>query len=233
MSATIVGTYRAMAFNNAWANHRLLAACARLTQEEFEAARTGFFPEHQGDAQPHPDRRLVLRRWPRGRLARPEGVGQPDALRHGGGPAARAGGRRSAAHCRLRCPDGAIAWRHCAPEPRYARPDRAPRPVAPASVPAPDPSSRPGPCHALGDATEAAPARRVLFRGRGAAARLGVCGAWMDRRDGVGASEAPASRASPDRGPSTGSVCPMLQRGSLLAGQHGSRVDHVAQTCSP
>ena len=44
MSATIVETYRAMAFNNAWANHRLLAACARLTQEEFEAARTGFFP---------------------------------------------------------------------------------------------------------------------------------------------------------------------------------------------
>jgi len=44
MSASIVGTYRAMAFNNAWANHRLLAACAGLTQEEFEAARTGFFP---------------------------------------------------------------------------------------------------------------------------------------------------------------------------------------------
>jgi uncharacterized damage-inducible protein DinB len=33
-----------MAYNNAWANHRLLAACARLTQEEFTAARTGFFP---------------------------------------------------------------------------------------------------------------------------------------------------------------------------------------------
>jgi len=44
MSATFVGTYRAMARNNAWANHRLLAACARLTQDELEAARTGFFP---------------------------------------------------------------------------------------------------------------------------------------------------------------------------------------------
>ena len=44
MSASIVETYRAMAFNNAWANHRLLAACARLTHAEFEAARTGFFP---------------------------------------------------------------------------------------------------------------------------------------------------------------------------------------------
>ena len=34
----------AEAFNNAWANHRLLGACARLTQADFEAPRTGFFP---------------------------------------------------------------------------------------------------------------------------------------------------------------------------------------------
>jgi len=33
-----------MAANNAWANHRLLAACARLSQDEFAAARTSFFP---------------------------------------------------------------------------------------------------------------------------------------------------------------------------------------------
>jgi uncharacterized damage-inducible protein DinB len=32
------------AYNNAWANHRLLRACCRLTQEEFAAARTSFFP---------------------------------------------------------------------------------------------------------------------------------------------------------------------------------------------
>ena len=36
--------YRAMARNNAWANHRLLTACARLTPDEFTAAQTGFFP---------------------------------------------------------------------------------------------------------------------------------------------------------------------------------------------
>ena len=36
-----------MACNNAWANHRLLLACAALTQEEFEAQRTGFFPSIQ------------------------------------------------------------------------------------------------------------------------------------------------------------------------------------------
>jgi uncharacterized damage-inducible protein DinB len=36
--------YRTMAYNNAWANHRLLAACAGLSQAEFIAPRTGFFP---------------------------------------------------------------------------------------------------------------------------------------------------------------------------------------------
>ena len=36
--------YRAMAHNNAWANHRLLTACARLSPDEFTAKRTGFFP---------------------------------------------------------------------------------------------------------------------------------------------------------------------------------------------
>jgi uncharacterized damage-inducible protein DinB len=33
-----------MAANNAWANHRLLTACARLSQEDFIATRTSFFP---------------------------------------------------------------------------------------------------------------------------------------------------------------------------------------------
>jgi len=36
--------YRAMAYNNGWANHRLLGACARLSQAEFAAPRIGFFP---------------------------------------------------------------------------------------------------------------------------------------------------------------------------------------------
>ena len=35
---------RALARNNAWANHRLLNTVARLPQAEFEAERTGFFP---------------------------------------------------------------------------------------------------------------------------------------------------------------------------------------------
>ena len=32
------------AYNNAWANHRLLEACSRLSPEEFAARRTSFFP---------------------------------------------------------------------------------------------------------------------------------------------------------------------------------------------
>lgn len=34
----------AQACNNAWANHRLLSACAGLTEAELVAPRTGFFP---------------------------------------------------------------------------------------------------------------------------------------------------------------------------------------------
>jgi len=47
MPASLVQTYRAFAYNNAWANHRLLSSCADLNQEDFEANRTGFFPSLQ------------------------------------------------------------------------------------------------------------------------------------------------------------------------------------------
>jgi uncharacterized damage-inducible protein DinB len=33
-----------MAYQNAWANHRLLTACGKLSQDDFVAARTSFFP---------------------------------------------------------------------------------------------------------------------------------------------------------------------------------------------
>jgi len=36
--------YRAMAYNNGWANHRLLSACERLSPADFTAPRVGFFP---------------------------------------------------------------------------------------------------------------------------------------------------------------------------------------------
>jgi len=47
MPVGFVQTYRAFAYNNAWANHRLLTACANLSQAEFEAERTGYFPSLQ------------------------------------------------------------------------------------------------------------------------------------------------------------------------------------------
>jgi uncharacterized damage-inducible protein DinB len=36
--------FATLAYNNAWSNHRLLAACARLSQDDFVAPRTSFFP---------------------------------------------------------------------------------------------------------------------------------------------------------------------------------------------
>jgi uncharacterized damage-inducible protein DinB len=47
MPASLLQTLRAMAYNNAWANHRLLSACAALAQDEFKAPRVGFFPSIQ------------------------------------------------------------------------------------------------------------------------------------------------------------------------------------------
>ncbi len=47
MTASLVQSFRAFAYNNAWSNHRLLTACAALDQAAFEAERTGFFPSLQ------------------------------------------------------------------------------------------------------------------------------------------------------------------------------------------
>jgi uncharacterized damage-inducible protein DinB len=44
MKPSLCLTFRAQAYNNAWANHRLLAACGRLDAEALAAPRTGFFP---------------------------------------------------------------------------------------------------------------------------------------------------------------------------------------------
>jgi len=42
--STLAHHFYTMAANNAWANHRLLTACARLSQQDFTATRTSFFP---------------------------------------------------------------------------------------------------------------------------------------------------------------------------------------------
>jgi uncharacterized damage-inducible protein DinB len=41
---SLVGHFRAMARNNAWANHRLLTACMALGSVGFSAPRVSFFP---------------------------------------------------------------------------------------------------------------------------------------------------------------------------------------------
>jgi uncharacterized damage-inducible protein DinB len=44
MSSGLTHHLATMAYNNAWANHRLLKACGELSQADFEARRTSFFP---------------------------------------------------------------------------------------------------------------------------------------------------------------------------------------------
>ena len=41
---TLAHHFVTMAYNNAWSNQRLLAACGQLSQEEFVAPRTSFLP---------------------------------------------------------------------------------------------------------------------------------------------------------------------------------------------
>jgi uncharacterized damage-inducible protein DinB len=44
MRSTLSHHFATMAYNNAWSNHRLLNACAKLSQSDFAAARVSFFP---------------------------------------------------------------------------------------------------------------------------------------------------------------------------------------------
>src|SRR6266702_1166806 len=44
MSNLLSRHFLSMAYNNAWANHRLLKACALLSQADFVTHRTSFFP---------------------------------------------------------------------------------------------------------------------------------------------------------------------------------------------
>ncbi len=44
MTTALAHHFYTQACNNAWANHRLLRACAQMSQAEFAAARVSFFP---------------------------------------------------------------------------------------------------------------------------------------------------------------------------------------------
>jgi len=43
-TAGLAGHFRGMARNNVWSNHRLYTACAALSESEYKAERTSFFP---------------------------------------------------------------------------------------------------------------------------------------------------------------------------------------------
>src|SRR3546814_20896828 len=44
MAEMTIELQRRFARNNAWSNHRLLKACGALSEAEYKAARTSFFP---------------------------------------------------------------------------------------------------------------------------------------------------------------------------------------------
>jgi uncharacterized damage-inducible protein DinB len=48
--ASLAHHFLTMAYNNAWANHRLLKACAQLSPDEFAARRASFFPSIKATA---------------------------------------------------------------------------------------------------------------------------------------------------------------------------------------
>ena len=146
--------YRAMAFNNLWANHRLLTACAALSQAEWVAPRTGFFPSLRATL----NHILIIdhfyvdameggtlgpaawaNREPCATLPRASGRAGGD------GPAPDRRGRGGGRGCRQR---RARADRQRAS--RRPHPARAARPAAAASVPAPEPTiaARLMPCSA-------------------------------------------------------------------------------------
>ena len=140
--------YRGMAYNNGWANHRLLVACERLSQADFTAPRTGFFPSLARDAQSHPDRRSLLRGRHGGRHARAGSLREPGAVRNRGRAANRAGRGGPAADRRRRPARHGRSRPHRRRPPRQSHPARADGPVAAASVSTPDPPSRSGARHA-------------------------------------------------------------------------------------
>ena len=177
-----------MACNNAWANHRLLTACSRLSQEDFVAPRTSFFPSIKATLNHNltVDWYYVdaLERASPRRAAEPRAgrfLRARRAVRYLRGAVRRAARGRSPADRRCAAlTDADLPGRSRAAARGHRERDRdaAPR----ASVPAPDPPPRPGARDARRHRGRAAAARRVLLRERGPPARgelaeLGLVGA--------------------------------------------------------
>ena len=174
--------YRAMAYNNGWANRRLLTACEQLSQAEFTAPRTGFFPSLRATL----NHILIIDRF------------YVDAMEGGTlGPAAWANKEPCETVILLRDAQGEMDRRliavverldnagldrvvnvHRGDRIQHERMDRLLLHLFQHQ----DSSSRPGACDAERHQYPAAATRRVLFRRRGAAPRRRVQGTRMGRR---------------------------------------------------
>ena len=164
MPASLCGAMGAMAYNNAWANHRLHSACAALSQAEFEAPRAGFFPSLKATLN-----HILIIDW-----------FYVDALEGGSlGPAAWRNPLPCATLSTLAAEQATVDRRlitFCEALSEASlngisrvhrgdkRAKRAHRPAVAAPVSASGASSRAGPCHAERNLRRAAAARRVLFR---------------------------------------------------------------------
>ena len=179
MATGLPGHAVAMARNNIWANHRLLTACKALTPEEFAAPRTSFFPSLRAtlnhilwvdlyyiDALHREP--TVLQRYDDPVPDFPDAASLYDAQ--------IASDRRLVAFCE-RQTEESLAEGLSLPRPNRTPPPSSVISILEPSLPAPNPSPRPGACDAGRHEGEATAARRVLPGWRAASAPRRAAGA--------------------------------------------------------
>ena len=189
MSRGLSHHFATMAYNNAWSNHRLLAAIGTLPQAEFTATRVSFFPSLKAtlnhivtvdwyyvDAL----ERALAHREPNHEAWRFYDPEEPFDNCAALAVAQREVDRRLVVACPALTDD-----RHDLPVPvvRRVGVQMESATHCRASVPAPDPPSRAGARDARGYERQTAAARRVLLCERGASARRGTGRAWLHRGD--------------------------------------------------
>ena len=236
MPASLLTTYRAMARNNAWANHRLLAACAGLSQDEFEAPRTGFFPSLKATLN-----HILVVDWfyvdgleggwlgPKAWADREPCATVADLQRE-----QSAVDRRLIAVCEALTEDSLSGYVRINRDTRVQteRRDRLLLHVFQHQI------HHRGQAHAMlvGHEGEAAAARRILFHRRGAIAGHRVRGARMDENPRSGpATRSPFPTAVGRPAQLTAeapAVAQCLGASSFPPARLPPRVDRIAQTCS-
>ena len=172
-----------MACNNAWANHRLLDACSRLSQADFIAPRTSFFPSLKATLN-----HILTVDWYYVDALERAFRGEPPNTESSRfftpeEPFDRCAELQQAQlKTDRRLIDACATLTDAQLEMPGRHPGRKCDAASRASVPAPDPSSRASPCDARRNRGQAAAARRILLRERGAPARGRACrvGAFGD-----------------------------------------------------